>query len=98
MKSGWKAGMRWVAAALGLVVTATAAAAEGRPEIVVRTLPNGVRLLLCAVEGCPTVSLQMVMRGGLAVESAETVGTSPMMARLLLKGAGGRTAEDSDAA
>ena len=98
MKSWWKAGMRWVAAVLGLVVTATAAAAEGRPEIVVRTLPNGVRLLLCAVEGCPTVSLQMVMRGGLAVESAETVGMSPMMARLLLKGAGGRTAEDSNAA
>ena len=98
MKSGWKAGMRWVAAALGLAAMTTAAAAEGRPEIVVRTLPNGVRLLLCAVEGCPTVSLQMVMRGGLAVESAETVGTSPMMARLLLKGAGGRTAEDSDAA
>jgi len=58
----------------------------GRPRIIARRLANGVRLLLCPVPGHPTVSIQMVMRGGLAVESEKTAGLSHFMAQMLLKG------------
>ncbi len=73
---------------------AAEAKADGRPEIVSRTLPNGVRLLLCPIPDHPTVSIQMVMRGGLAVESAETAGTSRFLARMLMKGTQDRSAEE----
>ena len=66
----------------------------GRPAVITRRLPNGVRLLLCPVEGQETVSIQMVLRGGLAVESEPTAGTSHFMARMLMKGAGNRSADD----
>jgi len=66
----------------------------GRPAVIARRLPNGVRLLLCPVEGQETVSIQMVLRGGLAVESEGTAGTSHFMARMLTKGAGDRSADD----
>jgi zinc protease len=71
-----------------------AAKADGRPEIVARRLSNGVRLLLCPIPGHPTVSIQMVMRGGLAVESAETAGTSHFLAGMLMKGTEKHTAEE----
>jgi len=72
---------------------APAPSADGRPKIRARTLANGVRLLLCPIPDHPTVSIQMVMRGGLAVESAETAGTSRFLARMLLKGTQDRSAE-----
>jgi len=66
----------------------------GRPQIFARQLPNGVRLLLCPIPDHPTVSIQMVMRGGLAVESAETAGTSHFLARMLMKGTEEHSAEE----
>jgi zinc protease len=72
----------------------TAETTAGRPEIVARTLSNGVRLLLCPIPDHPTVSIQMVMRGGLAVESAETAGMSRFLARMLMKGTEDRSAEE----
>ena len=69
-------------------------AAKGRPPIIARQLSNGVRLLLCPVEGHPSVSIQMVMRGGLSVESQEDAGISALMARMLLKGTAKRKAAD----
>ncbi len=68
-------------------------AAAGPPAIEARTLAGGVRLLLCPMPGHPTASLQFCLRGGLSVEDAETAGTSQFTARMLLKGAGGRSAE-----
>jgi len=59
---------------------------QRRPPIVVRSLPNGVKLLLCPVQGQPTVSIQMFMRGGLSVESDQDAGISSFMARMLMKG------------
>lgn len=70
---------------------AASAPAAKRPEIIARVLPNGVRMLLCPVEDCPTVSIQMVVRGGLSVEDAKSAGTSSLMAQLLLKGTPKRT-------
>ncbi|MFO8011743.1 MAG: pitrilysin family protein [Phycisphaerae bacterium] len=72
----------------------SAEAAGRRPEIIARRLSNGVRLLLCPIPDHPTVSIQMVMRGGLAVESAETAGTSHFLARMLMKGTKAHTAEE----
>jgi zinc protease len=71
-----------------------AAAAGGRPPIVARQLSNGVRLLLCPIEGCPSVGIQMFMRGGLSVEAESDAGLSSFMARMLLKGTPTRKTAD----
>ena len=71
-----------------------APAATPRLQIVPRQLANGVRLLLAPVEGHPSVSIQMVMRGGLSVESDSDAGLSSFMARMLLKGAAKRKTAD----
>jgi len=68
--------------------------ADRRPKIIARKLSSGVRLLLCPIPGHPTVSIQMVMRGGLAVESAETAGTSQFLARMLMKGTKDHSADE----
>jgi len=74
------------------------AAQTVRPQIIARNLPNGVRLLLCPVEGHPSVSIQMFMKGGLSVETERDAGTSAFMARMLLKGTAKRQAADIAAA
>jgi zinc protease len=71
-----------------------AAAVRKRPEIYRTFLPNGVTLLFCPVEGHPTVSIQMFMKGGLSVETANDAGTSAFMARMLLKGTATHKAAD----
>jgi len=68
--------------------------AAGRPQIIAHKLSSGVRLLLCPIPDHPTISIQMVMRGGLAVESAETAGTSQFLARMLMKGTKDHSAEE----
>ncbi|MBM4017001.1 MAG: insulinase family protein [Planctomycetes bacterium] len=73
---------------------APAAAQAGRPQVIARVLGNGVRLLLCPVEGHPGVSIQMFMRGGLSVETEAEAGISSFMARMLLKGTPRRRAAD----
>jgi len=73
---------------------APAPAGARRPEIVVRTLSNGVRLRVGPVAGHPTVSIQMFMRGGLSVESGQDAGTSHFMGRMLLKGTAKHKAAD----
>jgi zinc protease len=75
-------------------VPSATSAAKGRPPIIARQLPNGVRVLLCPVEGQPSVSIQMVIRGGLSVETEQEAGISSFMARMLVKGAGKRKAAD----
>jgi zinc protease len=69
-------------------------AAKVRPQIIERILPNGVRLLLCPVEGYPTVSIQMFTRGGLSVESEPCAGISSFMAEMMLKGTAKRKAPE----
>ncbi|MBE3068925.1 MAG: insulinase family protein [Planctomycetes bacterium] len=73
---------------------APAAPAAERPPVIVRRLANGVRLLLCPVPGQPTVSIQMVMKGGLSVESEKDAGTSSFMARMLMKGTAKHKADE----
>ena len=78
----------------GAKAPAAKPAAGKRPKVTERRLANGVRLLLCPVKDHPTVSIQMVMRGGLAVESEATAGTSHLMAGMLLKGTPTRSAAE----
>jgi zinc protease len=92
------AGVKPPEPAAGAAGQPTPAPTAKRPEIIARVLPNGTHLLLCPVEGHPTVSIQMVMRGGLSVESEKTAGTSAFMARMLLKGTARRKATDIAAA
>ncbi|MGB2829301.1 MAG: pitrilysin family protein [Phycisphaerae bacterium] len=73
---------------------AAPAVASQRPEIISRVLANGVRLLLCPVADCPTVSIQMGLRGGLSVESEKSAGISHFMSRMLLKGTSRHTASE----
>jgi len=80
------------------LAAAATAAEQVRPEIIARNLPNGVRLLLCPVEGHPSVSIQMFMKGGLSVETERQAGTSAFMARMLLKGTAKRKAAEIAAA
>jgi len=63
-----------------------------RPEIISRVLENGVRLLVCPVKDHPTVSIQMVVRGGLSIETEKNAGISHFMSRMLLKGTSRRSA------
>ncbi|MCX5654789.1 MAG: pitrilysin family protein [Planctomycetota bacterium] len=77
-----------------LGIPSATSAARGRPPIIARQLPNGVRVLVCPVEGHPSVSIQMVMRGGLSVESEKDAGISSFMARMLVKGTAKRKAAD----
>jgi len=69
------------------------AAKPGRPQIIARVLANGTWLLLCPVEGHPTVSIQMALRGGLSVENEKNAGISHFMAGMLMKGTAKRKAE-----
>jgi zinc protease len=71
-----------------------ASAASRRPEVIARVLANGTKLLLCPIEGEPTVSIQMVMRGGLSVESEKDAGLSYFMSQMLLKGTAKHKAVD----
>jgi zinc protease len=79
-------------------VPSATSAAKGRPPVIARQLPNGVRVLLCPIEDHPSVSIQMVMRGGLSVESEQDAGISAFLARMLLKGTAKRKAADIAAA
>ena len=73
---------------------AAPAVVSERPEIISRVLANGVRLLLCPIPDCPTVSIQMGLRGGLSIESEKNAGISHFMSRMLLKGTSRHTASE----
>lgn len=57
------------------------------------TLPNGLRVLVCADGKLPLVNLVAVFRGGLLAESAATNGVTALAARTLIKGTEHRSAE-----
>jgi zinc protease len=69
-------------------------AAGQRPEVMRLPMKNGVTVLLCPVQGHPSVSIQMFMKGGLSVEDDKTAGTSAFMAEMLMKGTATRKAAD----
>jgi len=76
-----------------LAKTATAAPAAGARKIAKFTLPNGLRVLVCADRKLPLVNLVAVFRGGLLAETAATNGVTALAARTLIKGTERRSAE-----
>ena len=59
----------------------------------VHALPGGATLLVREEHAVPLVALRAVFPGGVRVESEADNGVGALVARLLTKGAGGRTAE-----
>jgi zinc protease len=71
----------------------TAAPAAGTRNIEKLTLPNGLRVLICADHKLPLVNLVALFRGGLLAETAATNGVTALAARTLIKGTKRRSAE-----
>ncbi|MBC8002429.1 MAG: insulinase family protein [Opitutaceae bacterium] len=57
------------------------------------TLPNGLRLLLKEDHRLPFVEFRMFLRAGVLAETASNNGITSLMARMLIKGTGKRSAE-----
>ena len=70
--------------------------AGGARHIEKFTLPNGLRVLVCADRKLPLVHLVAVFRGGLLAETAATNGVTALAARTLVKGTSRRSAEQLD--
>ena len=70
-----------------------AAQAPGPRRIETTTLPNGLRVLVCADHKLPLVTAVAVFRGGLLTETPETNGITALAARTLTKGTASRDAE-----
>lgn len=68
------------------------------PPFVETILANGVRVLVVANAKQPVISLTLAVPGGSFYDGVSKAGTSEMVAGLLTKGAGGRTADQISAA
>lgn len=75
-------------------VSAAAAQASAALRATAFALPNGLRVVLHPVKGAGLVSMAMVTKGGLLLESAQDNGMGNLMAGLCTKGAGSRSAEE----
>ena len=76
-----------------LDLASRAAHVAGARKIEKFTLPNGLRVLVCADHKLPLVNLVAVFRGGLLAENAATNGVTALAARTLIKGTERRSAE-----
>lgn len=78
----------------GLLLTGAALAQNVvLPQVVRVELPNGTVLLLNEKHDVPLVGLSAFIRGGAVADSAELHGTASLLAGLLEKGAGERSAQ-----
>ncbi|MCE9609621.1 MAG: insulinase family protein [Chthoniobacter sp.] len=62
------------------------------PEPVEKTLANGLRVIVIERPGLPILSAQFVVKSGAEVDPADGAGAMDMLASLLMRGAGQRTA------
>lgn len=68
------------------------------PEIQSKTLPNGLIVLAEPVAGARSLAVNLLTPAGLAAQPADREGVAPLLAEMVLRGAGGRTSrEHSDA-
>jgi zinc protease len=63
------------------------------PPYELKTLPNGLKVVLVSHHEQPAVSVRMIVRAGAAMDPKEKLGLAMLTASLLDQGAGGRTAE-----
>jgi len=74
---------------------AAAAGGEARTDQTVRfKLDNGLTVILSATESVDLVAMDFAVLGGVLVEDDDTNGMGALMARLSIKGAGERTADE----
>ena len=64
------------------------------PEAVEKTLANGLRVIVAERPGLPILSAQLVVKSGGEVDPAGAAGAMEMLAALLMRGAGGRSAPE----
>lgn len=81
-------------ALLVLVATASAAAAIPRPAPAVRTLPNGLRVVVLPRTGLPLVQVQLQVPAGLSAEGDGQAGLAWITAQSLRQGTSSRSADD----
>lgn len=62
------------------------------PEPVEKTLANGLRVIVVERPGLPILSVQLVVKSGGEVDPADGAGAMEMLAALLMRGAGKRSA------
>ena len=75
-----------------------AARAMVAPQIVERTLPNGLRVIVAKSTDLPIMNAQLILGGGSAADPAGRGGLAQMTAGLAREGAGGRTSPQIAAA
>ncbi|MFA5370097.1 MAG: pitrilysin family protein [Candidatus Omnitrophota bacterium] len=63
-------------------------------KVSMRTLKNGIRLIVAEDKSLPIVSIQACMKAGLYVECVQNNGISNIVSRMLLKGTAGRSQAD----
>lgn len=83
-----------VPAATNSAGTIAAAPATAGVDVVRRTMPNGIPLLVREDHRLPFVYISAVMTGGLLSETAENNGITQLMAELLTRGSKTLSAED----
>jgi zinc protease len=76
----------------GAVLAAAPPAFHPRPPVV-RTLPDGLKVMVLQDRRLPIVQMQLLIPAGVAQESAETPGAASATAQLLLAGTSSRSAE-----
>jgi zinc protease len=75
-----------------------AGAGPEKPETVVRTLANGLKVMVQRSTAVPTVTLFAAAKGGLRFETAEDNGITGFMAHMLVRGTKARTRDQLAAA
>lgn len=68
--------------------------AMATPQIVERTLSNGLRVIVAKSTGLPILNAQLVIAGGAAADPADRPGLASMTAGLATQGAGDRSAPE----
>lgn len=75
-----------------------AARAMAAPQIVERTLPNGLRVIVAKSTDLPIMNAQLIIGGGASADPAGRGGVAQLTAGLAREGAGGRTSPQIAAA
>ena len=84
------------AAAVALHATCALAGAPAvkLPPYTERTLPNGLRVFIMETREVPLVTAALIVPAGSAADGPGAEGIANLTSRLLMKGAGGMTADD----
>lgn len=91
--SRWGTGPAVITLIAGCVLSATAGPARALPPVREQALDNGLRVFIVESHEVPLVSFRLLVPVGSARDGVGAEGIANLAGRLLLKGAGGRSAE-----